>query len=146
MRPAWVSCVLLSDLLHGEPQRKWAMEKCIFEGCFSSVTPFWWQASSPDWFFPALTLNSPSIKLVIISSPSPLSLIKAIARKSYYEVSDNRDGLLFHSISQFKSMPFRRSTIYTWDSEAEKHYLHKILSCYSAPQGIQIFHKWCPQN
>lgn len=43
-----VFCALLSDLLNVVPQRRWAMEKWIFEGCFSPVTHFWWKASSPD--------------------------------------------------------------------------------------------------
>lgn len=78
------------------------MEKCIFQGCFLSVTALLMAAIlSRLGSFLAHTLNIPSIKLVIISSPSLLFLRKATAKKSYFEISDSRDGFfwVFHSIS-----------------------------------------------
>lgn len=64
-------------------------EKCIFQGCFSSVTALLMAAIlSRLESFPAHTLNIPSIKLAIVSSPSPLFLRKAAAGKSYSETCE----------------------------------------------------------
>lgn len=63
------------------------MEKCIFQGCFSSVTALLMAAIlSRLESFPAHTLNIPSTKLVIISSSSPLFLRKATAYSETCEI------------------------------------------------------------
>lgn len=92
-------------------------------------------------FFPVLSFNILSSQTphpkgskqpkVIIFSPKTVPLIKATVRKSYFElflIVGKGCSETSTQVSQFKTMPFRgKNTTYTWDFEAEKHFLHKTL-------------------